>query len=105
MKLNPPNSINGRYHEKFLLGIIFKTRLFVNIDSNTLKTGFNGTLLKKLLKLKILVAIIMYQKHLAIKLIIFTKRSAIKVAVKHTSCHRLLVILGQLLQGAIIALI
>lgn len=106
MKLNTPNSINGKSHEKFLLGIICTSRLFVYINSNTLKTDFNGTLLKKVVEVKNIGGHHYVPETATDKItIIFTKRSAIKDAAKNTSCHRLLVILGQLLQGAITALI
>lgn len=59
------------------------------------------------LKLKILVAIIVHQKqHPPVKSQLFSlKRSAKNDAVENTHCHNSLVILGQLLQRAIIALI
>lgn len=49
MKLNTPNSINGRSHEKFLLGIICTSRLFVYNKKCSKKhklppiTGYIGT--------------------------------------------------------------
>lgn len=85
MKLNTPNSINGRSHEKFLLGIICTSRLFVYINSNTLKTDFNGTLLKKVVEVKNIGGHHYVPETATDKItIIFTKRSEIKdTAKKH----------------------